>query len=196
MWFFDMVSAAIYAIIVQNLVFNGGYGISEAVRMASKPKKLFSTAGIIIYFSTVTAVICRMLDYLPVIEKQNRSIHFLIFFGVLMIVYFVTGALSLIILKPNKRFMTKISMCAMNTLVMAIPLINQRSVSTLAESIGTGFGSGVAFVVASLLISVGFTKIAHNKKIPEPFKGTPIMFIYVAVLSMAVTGISGSGVFA
>ncbi len=195
-WFFDMVAAAFYAVIVQNLVFNGGYGISEAIRMASKPRKLFSTAGMIIYFSTVTSIICRILDYHPLIEKQNHSIHFLIFFGVLMVVYFVSGALSIIILKPGKKFMTKLSMCAMNTLVMAIPLINHRSVSTFGESIGTGFGSGIAFVVASLLISVGFTKIAHNKKIPEPFRGTPAMFIYVAVLSMAVTGITGSGVFA
>ena len=33
-WFFDMISAAFYAILVQNLVFSGGYGASEAVRMA------------------------------------------------------------------------------------------------------------------------------------------------------------------
>ncbi|MBQ8228736.1 MAG: hypothetical protein IJZ88_06965 [Clostridia bacterium] len=195
-WFFDMLAAAFYAVIVQNLVFSGGYGLTEAVRMASKPKKLFSTAGMIIYFSTVTAVICRILDFLPIIEKQNQSVHFLIFFAVLIIIYFITGILSLIILKPNKRFMTKLAMCAMNTLVMAIPLINRRSVSTFGESIGTGFGSGIAFIVASILISVGFSKIAHSKKIPEPFRGTPAMFIYVAVLSMAVTGITGSGVFA
>lgn len=195
-WFFDMLSAAFYAVFVQNLVFNGGYGISEAIRMASKPKKLLSTAGIIIYFSTVTALICRILDFHPVIERQNQTIHFLIFFGVLMIVYFVSGLLSLILLKPEKKFMTRLSMSAMNTLVMAIPLINHRSVSTFGESMGTAFGSGVAFVAASLLISVGLTKLAHNKKIPEPFKGTPIMFIYVALLSMAITGVTGSGVFA
>ena len=196
MWFFDMIAAGFYAVIVQNLVFNGGYGITEAIRMASKPKKLLSTAGMIIYFSTVTAVICRALDYIPFVERQNNAVHFLIFFGVLMVVYFVSGALSLIILRPDKRFMTKLSMCAMNTLVMAIPLINHRSVSTFGESIGTAFGSGVAFVVASVLISAGFSKIARNKKIPEPFRGTPAMFIYVALLSMAVTGITGSGVFA
>ena len=196
MWFFDMIAAGFYAVIVQNLVFNGGYGITEAIRMASKPKKLLSTAGMIIYFSTVTAVICRALDYIPFVERQNNAIHFLIFFGVLMVVYFVSGGLSLIILKPDKRFMTKLSMCAMNTLVMAIPLINHRSVSTFGESIGTAFGSGVAFVVASVLISAGFSKIVRNKKIPEPFRGTPAMFIYVALLSMAVTGITGSGVFA
>ncbi len=190
--FFDMISAAFYAIIMQNLVFNGGLGMSESIRMAAKPKKLFSTAGTIIYFSTVTAVICRCLDYIPIIEKQNQAIHFLLFFAVLLAVYFVTGALILIVLKPDKRLMTKISMCAMNTLVMAIPLLNHRSLSSLGESIGTGFGSGVAFIVASLLISVGITKIAHNKRIPEQFRGTPIIFIYVALLSMAFTGISGT----
>ncbi len=195
-WFFDMLAAAFYAVIIQNLVFSGGYGITEAVRMASKPRKLFSTAGMIIYFSTLTAIICRILDYFPFIERQNQSIHFLIFFGVLITVYFVTGLLSLLILKPDKRFMTKLAMCAMNTLVMAIPLINQKTVSTFGESIGTGFGSGIAFIIASLLISVGFTRIAHSKKIPQPFRGTPAMFIYVAVLSMAFTGITGSGVFA
>ncbi len=194
--FFDMLAAAFYAIVVQNLIFSGGYGITEAIRMAAKPKKLLSTAGMIIYFSTVTSVICRILDYNVFVEKQNYTVHFLIFFAVLMVVYFVTGLLSLIVLKPNKRFMTKLSMSAMNTLVMAIPLINHRTISTFGESLGTGFGSGVAFVVASFLLSVGFTRLSHNKKIPEPFKGTPVMIIYVALLSMACTGISGSGVFA
>ncbi len=190
--FSEMISAAFYAVVIQNLVFNGGYGLSESIRMAAKPKKLFSTAGIIIYFSSVTAVICRCLDYIPFIHQQSHSIHFLTYILVLLAVYFVTGILILIILKPDKRLMTKISMCAMNTLVLAIPIINHDSLSSLWESIGTGFGSGVAFIVASLLISVGITKIAHNQKIPELFKGTPIIFIYVALLSMAFTGISGS----
>lgn len=195
-WFFDMLSAALYAILVQNLVFSGGYGASEAIRMASKPKKLASTAAMIIYFSTVTAVICRSLDFIPIISAQNQSIHFLLFSAVLIVVYFTTSALTLIILKPNRRLMTKFGIAALNTLVLAIPLINYRSASSLWESIGTGFGSGVAFVIASVLISAGFTKISHNKHIPPAFKGTPVLFIYVALLSMAFMGISGSVVFA
>ena len=78
--------------------------------------------------------------------------------------YFVTCSLTILILKPDKKLLTKFGIAAMNTLVLAIPLINYRSASTLWESIGTGFGSGVAFVVASVLISTGFIKIAHNKK--------------------------------
>lgn len=194
--FFDMLSAALYAILVQNLVFSGGYGISEAMRMAAKPKKLASLAGMIVWFSTASAVICRILDSLEYVSGLSSSLHFLIFAGVLLAVYFVTCILTLIILKPGRKLMSNLGMAALNTLVLAIPLINHRSASTLWESIGTGFGSGIAFIIASLLISAGFTKLAENKKVPRAFRGAPIMFIYVAMLSLTFMGISGSGAFA
>lgn len=37
----NLFSAAMYAFVLQNLIFTGGYGASEAVRMAAKPKQLF-----------------------------------------------------------------------------------------------------------------------------------------------------------
>ncbi len=194
--FFDMMSAALYAIVVQNLIFSGGYGISEAVRMAAKPRRLASAAGMIVWFSTITSVICRLLDFNEKIASRNNSIHFLIFVGVLIGVYLLTCILTVIILRPNKKLMSNFGIAALNTLVLAIPLINYRSAMTLWESIGTGFGSGIAFVLASLLIGAGFTKLSKEKRIPKAFRGAPVMFIYVAMLSLTFMGISGSGVFA
>ena len=194
--FFDMLSAALYAIIVQNLIFSGGYGISEAMRMAAKPKRLASMACMIVWFSTVTSVACRLLDSIEFVANQNSSVHFLIFVGVLSAVYFITCIFTVIILRPNRKLMSGFGMAALNTLVLAIPLINHRSALTLWESIGTGFGSGVAFIIASLLISAGFSKLSKNKKIPKAFRGAPIMFIYVAMLSLTFMGISGSEAFA
>ena len=194
--FFDMLSAALYAILVQNLVFSGGYGISEAVRMAAKPKRLASSAGMIVWFSTVTSVVCRLLDFIQAVAAQNNAVHFLIFIGVLTAVYFVTCIFTIVILRPNKKLMSNFGIAALNTLVLAIPLINHRSAMTLWESIGTGFGSGIAFVIASLLIGAGFARISKDKKIPKIFRGAPVMFIYVAMLSLAFMGISGSEAFA
>ena len=194
--FFDMLSAAMYAILVQNLVFSGGYGISEAMRMAARPKKLASAAGMIVWFSTASSVICRLLDSVEIIAAQNSSVHFLIYVAVLLAVYFITCILTVIILKPNRKLLSNFGMAALNTRVLAIPLINHRSSSTLWESIGTGFGSGIAFIIASLLISAGFAKISKDKRIPAAFRGAPIMFMYVAMLSLTFMGISGSKVFA
>ncbi len=194
--FFDMLSAAMYAILVQNLVFSGGYGISEAIRMAAKPKRLASTAGMIVWFSTASSVVCRLLDSIEIIEAQSGSVHFLIYTAVLLAVYFITCILTVIILKPGRKLLSNFGMAALNTLVLAIPLINHRSSSNLWESIGTGFGSGIAFIIAAVLISAGFVKISNNKKIPAVFRGTPVMFMYTAMLSLTFMGISGSEAFA
>ena len=40
----NLFSAAMYAFVLQNLIFTGGYGASEAVRMAAKPKQLLLVA--------------------------------------------------------------------------------------------------------------------------------------------------------
>ena len=194
--FFDMLSAAMYAIIVQNLVFSGGYGLSEAMRMAARPKRLFSAAGMIVWFSTLSSVVCSLLDSLEIISSKSASVHFLIYTAVLLAVYFITCGATAILLKPGRKLMSNFGMAALNTLVLAIPLINHRSSSTIWESIGTGFGSGIAFIFAALLMSAGFAKLSENKKIPPAFKGAPVMFIYAAMLSLTFIGLSGSLTFA
>jgi Na+-translocating ferredoxin:NAD+ oxidoreductase RnfA subunit len=89
-----------------------------------------------------------------------------------------------------------IGMAALNTLVFAIPLLNRRLGNTFAASIGIGVGSGIAFIFAISLISIGLKRIESNPNLPQAFKGAPAMFLYVALLSMAFTGFSGTSLFA
>ncbi|HZK38549.1 MAG TPA: Rnf-Nqr domain containing protein, partial [Clostridia bacterium] len=63
------------------------------------------------------------------------------------------------------------------------------------ESLGTGIGAGAAFFLAVFLIGKGMGKLCENKDIPPAFQGTPAIFIYVALLSLAFTGFSGSSLF-
>ena len=89
----------------------------------------------------------------------------------------------------------RIGIAAFNTLVFAMPLINYRSAFTVIESIGAGLGAGFAYIIAVLLINNGLKKLDSNTSIPKCFKGTPAIFIYTAILSLAFTGISGTSVF-
>ena len=68
-----MISAALYVMLFQNLIFNAGYGISEAVRMSAKPRQLFPMAIFITNFSTVVSAICVLLDTIPVIKNAAKS---------------------------------------------------------------------------------------------------------------------------
>ena len=179
----NLFSAAMYAFVLQNLIFTGGYGASEAVRMAAKPKQLFPLTAFITFFSTFGSIFCVLLEQIPFISALSEIQHSLIFLLVICILY----VLMLILLKAVFK------VAAFNTLVLAVPFINYRATFGIAEAIGVGIGSGLAFIVAVLMINFGLRRLVENKNIPECFKGTPAVFIYVSILALAFSGVSGKG---
>ncbi len=191
----ELFSAALYVMLFQNLIFNGGYGLSEAVRMSAKPRQLLPMAVFITVFSTVTSAISVLLDFIPEIRNLSEITHALIYVGVLLAVYIITMMAVNIYGKVQPATKRRIGIAAFNTLVLAMPLINYRSAFTVIESIGAGLGAGLAYILAVLLINNGLKRLDSNTSIPKCFKGTPAIFIYTALLSLAFTGISGTSVF-
>lgn len=191
---FDFFSAAFFACIAQNLIFTGGYGASEAIRMSAKPKNLFPLSVFIVYFSILTSVICRILELQPVISELEPFYHNAIFYGVLCLLYLVT---VLIVRAANapKRVIRRVGIAAFNTLVLSVPFINYRAGFNIVEAIGMGIGAGVAFIIAVLLINIGLQRLETNTSIPKSFKGTPAIFIYVALLCLGFMAFSGKSIF-
>ncbi len=190
------LETALYMIFVQNLVFSGGYGSSEAIRMSAKPKRFVPFSIMITYFSTLTAFVCRLLDNIDAIDSLGLGFHTLIFGAVLVVIFIVTVLLCKILLSPNQKFYSTISIAALNTLVFAVPLINRQAGFSLIQSVGTGIGSGLSFIIALFLINTGLRRLENNTNIPPLFKGTPAVFLYVAMLSIAFAGLSGRSLFA
>ena len=193
--FLNLLSAALYVMLFQNLIFNGGYGLSEAVRMSAKPRQLLPMAVFITIFSTLTSAICVFVDFFPVIKNLNEIVHALIYVGILLVIYIIIMIAVNIYGKVQPATKRRIGIAAFNTLVLAMPLINYRSAFTVIESIGAGLGAGLAYIIAVLLINNGLKKLDSNTSIPKCFKGTPAIFIYTGILSLAFTGISGTSVF-
>ena len=193
--FLKLISAAFYVMIFQNLIFNGGYGISEAIRMSAKPRQLVPMAIFMTYFGAVVSTICVLLDKISFIHNLNEIFHALLFIAALVVTYIITMAIILIYGKVTPRTVRRIGIAAFNTLVLAVPFINYRSAFSVVEGIGAGLGAGVAYIIAVLLINNGLKRLDMNKTIPPYFKGTPAVFIYTAILSLAFIGISGSSIF-
>lgn len=191
-----LLQTALYMIFVQNLVFSGGYGSSEAIRMSTKPRRFVPFAVMIAFYSTVTALVCRMLDRLPEIGSLGSAAHILVFGGVLLAIYTVTVFLMRVLFRPGVKFFNTLGIAALNTMVFAVPLINRQTGFTLLQSVGTGLGSALSFILALYLVNVGLRRLENNRDIPPLFRGTPAMFLYVAMLSLAFAGLSGRALFA
>lgn len=191
----DLLLTALYTVFVQNLVLSSGLGMSEAIRVSTKPGTFKKFAAMISGFSVVTSVLCRLIDEIPGISGATYAARAAIYGGVLAAVYILTAIILRFIFKASDKLLGTLGIAALNTLVLAIPYINHSAAYSFADSIGSGIGAGIAFVLAAAIISKGSVILAENKNIPEFFKGTPAMFLYVAMLSLAFAGFSNTNLF-
>lgn len=193
--FTSMITAALYAMLVQNLIFSTGYGISESIRMAKRPKHFFMYGGVVTFFSLAASVICYFLSKIPAVTSLETGYQVGLYILVLTVLYIIAALICLFPLKADKKFMNSLGMCALNTLIVALPVIEFKAGYTVWEAIGTGIGAGLAFTLSMLLINAGMKHISGNKHIPEVFKGTPALFIYISLIALSLSCISGQSLF-
>lgn len=192
----DLLMTAFYTVFFQNLVLSSGLGMSEAIRVSTKPGTFGKFAVMISGFSVVTSTVCSLIDTVPAVEGATYAVRAAIYGGVLAGVYLVVAVILKLVLRADSKLLGTLGIAALNTLVLAVPYINNSAAYSFAGSIGSGLGAGIAFVFAAALISQGSRILAENEEIPEAFKGTPAMFLYVAMLSLAFAGFTDTNLFA
>jgi electron transport complex protein RnfA len=77
-----------------------------------------------------------------------------------------------------------------NCIIIAVPLINAGEGYTFMESLAFGFGSGLGFALA-LIIMASIREKLELADVPRSFRGMPIAFIAAALIALAFTGFSG-----
>lgn len=193
--FLTMLKTALYAGLLQNLIFSAAYGMSESIRIAKRPKHFLMCCTSVTAFSVVLSVAAYYLDTVPALKGLEMRFKFLLYILILTLLYLFTALIFVKLFGADKKFMNSLGMCAINTLVIAVPFLNFKAGHTVFQVIGTGIGAGIAFTVSCLLINAGMKHISHNRQIPEIFKGTPALIIYVALLALTLSCISGETLF-
>ncbi len=192
----DLLITALFTVFVQNLVLSSGLGMSEAIRVSTKPGTFGKFALMISGFSVVTSVICSILNMAAGFAMLPFAGKAAVYAGVLAGVYLITAIVLKLIFRASDKLLGTFGIAALNTLVFAVPFINDSSAYSFADAVGSGIGAGIAFVLAAALISKGSARLEKNESIPEAFKGTPAMLIYVGLLSLAFAGFADSSLFA
>ncbi len=192
---FAFLNASLFALLLQNLVFDGGFGMSEAIRIATKPKEFLPIAFSVAFFTGTTAAVCSALDAIQVIHALSTAYHLLIYCVVLAVIYLGFTMVLHFGLKKENDSIHRVGMAAVNTLVLAVPMINRRAAFGVVESVGVGLGAGLAFVLAVLLIGRGEERLSENDSIHPWFRGKPALFIYIALISLGFVGMSGQSMF-
>ena len=78
-----------------------------------------------------------------------------------------------------------------NCAVLGVCITNIDSNYNYIESLVNAFGAGIGFLFAMIIMAGVRTKLVDQSRIPESFRGVPIILITAAILSLSFMGFNG-----
>jgi electron transport complex protein RnfA len=181
----------IAAALINNFVFTRYLGLCIFFGVT---KKMDTSIGMSITFTSVM-VISAALNWIIykfiMIPLGLGFLEIVIFIGV--VAGFVQAA-DTIMKKVSPGLYYKLgiylALITTNCIILAVPLLNVSEGYSFMESMFFGFGSGVGFSLA-MIIMASIREKLELADVPKAFQGLPISFIITGLIALAFLGFSG-----
>lgn len=187
----ELVAIFISAVLVQNFVLYYFLGICPFLGVSKKIDSAFSMGLAVTFVMSITAVVSWLINNLILIPYG---------LDYLQIVSFILVIASLVQLV--EMFIRKISpplyqalgiylpLITTNCAIMGLALIAALNEYSFVETVIFGFGSGLGFTLAIILMA-GIREQLDLADVPEPLKGAGIALIVAGIMALAFNGFIG-----
>jgi electron transport complex protein RnfA len=187
----ELMTIFISAVLVQNFVLYYFLGICPFLGVSKKIDSALSMGLAVTFVMSITAIVSWLINNLILIPYD---------LGYLQIVSFILVIASLVQLV--EMFIRKISpplyqalgiylpLITTNCAIMGLALIAVLNEYSFVETVIFGFGSGLGFTLAIVLMA-GIREQLELSDIPEPLKGAGIALIVAGIMALAFNGFIG-----
>ncbi len=187
----ELVAIFISAVLIQNFVLYYFLGICPFLGVSKKIDSAFSMGLAVTFVMSITAVVSWLINNLILIPYG---------LDYLQIVSFILVIASLVQLV--EMFIRKISpplyqalgiylpLITTNCAIMGLALIAALNEYSFMETVVFGFGSGIGFTLAIILMA-GIREQLDLADVPEPLKGAGIALIVAGIMALAFNGFIG-----
>ena len=190
-WFSSLLTAALFAILLQNSIFERALGTNILIYASRKKEHVVGFTLVITYVTTLASVILWFADkYLS--EYEHIGIYMpLLYILVISIIYIVSLILVWRFL-PNlfKKIKTYVHLSVFNCSVLGALFLNTQSGAGLSGYIGFGIGTGLGFFLAGYLLYIAHPRL-NSDLVPAAFRGLPITLVYVGIISLGLYAFVG-----
>lgn len=186
-----IISTAMLSIFVQNAIFERAFGSNVVIYASRKDSHVTGFTIGLTAMTTVASMITFFLDGLLLPMKYGWLFMPLVYVAVISILY-IAALLFLwrVFPKTFSRVRKYAHLAIFNCTVIGALFLNSSYGSDIWSYIGYGFGTGVGFFLACLLLNIAHEKL-DSDKIPKAFRGYPIMLVYIGVISLAFYALVG-----
>lgn len=175
-----IVSAAL----INNFVLSRFLGLCPFIGVSKKMDSALGMGMAVIFVLTLASIIIYIV-YTYILVALH--IEFLKIVSFILIIAALVQLVEMLIQKVSPLLYEALGiylpLITTNCAVLGATLLNVQENFNLIESALNGFGAGVGFTIA-LLLMAGIREKLENSKILESFKGAPIAFITAGILSL------------
>lgn len=184
---------AVMAIFAQNAVLARGVGVSRLVQLVGDN----DTSSFL--FGLLLSVICVLgaplswlvggwMQQVPQTAMLRPLAYVLCSFLICVVLWLILVYGKKI--PYRRRLLKMLPNAGFNTCVVGTMLVSTVQQFTLPQTIGYGLGSGLGYLAAVLMVSEARRRL-RSSLVPKPFRGLPIVMIYLGILAMAIYGFTG-----
>lgn len=189
--FIKVFQLIIAASLINNFVFTRFLGLCIFFGVSKKMETAVGMSITFIIVMVATAALCWVMFEYIMIPFDLTFLKIIVFIG---IVAGLVQISDIIMRKISPVLFHKLgiylALISTNCIILAVPLLNAGEKYSFAQSIAFGFGSGLGFMLA-LIIMASIREKLELAEIPKIFKGAPIAFITSGMIALAFTGFSG-----
>jgi electron transport complex protein RnfA len=189
--FTKLFELVVSASLINNFVFTRFLGLCIFFGVS---KKMETAVGMSITFTAVmmiSAALSWVVYNLVMVPLEITFLEIIVFIGIIAGLVQVSDTIMRKV-SPGLYYKLGIylALISTNCIILAVPLINAGEKYSFIQSLAFGFGSGLGFALA-LIIMASIREKLELADVPAPFKGLPMAFVVTGLIALAFTGFSG-----
>jgi Na+-transporting NADH:ubiquinone oxidoreductase subunit E len=181
----------IAAILTNNILLTNFLGMCSFIACSGQIKTAMGLGTAVTFVLTMTTMINYCIYHFILVPGGLVHLQFIVFIAVI-------AAFVQLVEMFVERFSPKLyfalgiflPLITVNCAILGASLFMVIRGYSFLQSVGFGFGAGVGWAVAIILMA-GLRQKMRYSDVPEPFQGVPIAMIITCVLAMAFMGFAG-----
>jgi Na+-transporting NADH:ubiquinone oxidoreductase subunit E len=179
------------AILTNNILLTNFLGMCSFIACSGQIRTAMGLGTAVTFVLTMTTMINYCIYRFVLVPGGLEHLQFIVFISVI-------AAFVQLVEMVVERFSPKLyfalgiflPLITVNCAILGASLFMVIRGYSFLQSVGFGFGAGVGWAVAIILMA-GLRQKMRYSNVPEPFRGVPIAMIVTCVLAMAFMGFAG-----
>jgi electron transport complex protein RnfA len=187
----ELLAIFISAVLINNFVLRYFLGICPFLGVSKKIDSAVSMGLAVTFVMTITAVVSWAINHWILIPY---GLDYLKIVSFILVIASLVQLVEMFIRKVSPPLYQALGiylpLITTNCAIMGLALLAALKEYSFLESVVFGFGSGIGFTLAIILIA-GIREQLDLADVPEPLKGAGISLIVAGIMALAFLGFAG-----